>query len=87
MNLNVKNETDTLVSVVLGIAENFDPKPTVENCIDPKTKFHLLNNTYPKEDDCIKEIENFKNVLKRHNITITQVMNYLCTFSSFIVQR
>ena len=59
MNLNIKNETDTLVSVVLGIAENLGPKPTVENCIDPKTKFHILNNTYPEEDDCIKEIENF----------------------------
>ena len=53
MNLNVKNETDTLVSVVLGIADNLGPQPTVENCIDPKTKFHILNNTYPKEDDSV----------------------------------
>ena len=75
MNLNIKNETDTLVSVILGIAENLGPKPTVENCIDPKTKFHILNNTYPKEDDCIKEIENFKNVLKKHNINVLRPNN------------
>ena len=51
MGLNISNETDNLVSVILGIADEMGKKPDIDECIDPKTKYHIINNTYPKEED------------------------------------
>ena len=45
MGLNIKNETGKLVTVVLGIAEDMGKPPSIEECIDPKTKENLINNT------------------------------------------
>ena len=75
MNLNIKNETDTLVSVILGIANDLGEIPALDKCIDPKTKFHIINNSYPKEKNCIKEINNFKNVLKKYNVNVLRPEN------------
>ena len=75
MNLNIKNETDTLVSVVLGIANDLGEIPTLDKCIDPKTKYHIINNSYPKEKNCIKETDNFRNVLRKHNVNVLRPKN------------
>ena len=37
MSLNINNETDKLVSVILGIGEDMGDTPTLDECIDPKT--------------------------------------------------
>ena len=63
MGLNISNETNDLVSVILGIADEMGKKPSAEDCIDPKTKYHIINNSYPKEEDCKIEIENFNKIL------------------------
>lgn len=70
MGLNIKNETGSLVSVVLGIAEEMGDKPSIDDCIDPKTKENILNNTYPKEADCINEIENFNKILLKNGVEV-----------------
>lgn len=75
MGLNIKNETGKLVTVVLGIAEDMGKPPSIEDCIDPKTKENLINNTYPKEEDCIHEIENFNNILLRNGVEVLRPNN------------
>ena len=70
MNLNINNETDTLVSVILGIANQLGPKPNIEDCIDPKTRESIINNQYPEEIKCINQIEAFEKVLKKYNIKV-----------------
>ena len=54
LNLNVVNETSKLKAVVLGTAVSLGPAPKLEDCIDPKSREHVLNNTYPVEEDLIQ---------------------------------
>ena len=70
MGLNISNETDNLVSVILGIADEMGKKPTIEDCIDPKTKSHIINNSYPKQEDCKKEIESFNSILLKNKVEV-----------------
>lgn len=75
MSLNIINETDKLVSVILGIGNDMGKIPTVDECIDPKTKLNLLNNTYPLESDCINEIKSFSAILKKYNVEVLRPNN------------
>ena len=75
MNLNIINETDKLLSVILGIGEDMGEIPSADECIDPKTKFNLLNNTYPNESDCINEIKSFSNILKKYDVEVLRPNN------------
>lgn len=70
MNLNIKNETATLNSVILGIAKQNGPTPQPEDCYDPKSKAHVLAGTYPLETDMLKEVEAFSKVLQKYNIKL-----------------
>jgi len=70
MKIEVTNETSKLKTVVLGIAFNNGKTPTVAQCYDPKSKEHVLANTYPLEKDMIKELEAFEQVLKKYNVTV-----------------
>ena len=75
MSLNIINETDKLVSVILGIGSDMGKIPKVDECIDPKTKLNLLNNTYPLESDCINEIKSFSEILKKYNVEVLRPNN------------
>ena len=75
MSLNIINETDKLVSVIVGIGNDMGKIPTVDECIDPKTKLNLLNNTYPLESDCINEIKSFSEILKKYNVEVLRPNN------------
>ena len=75
MNLNINNETNTLVSVVLGIANDMGAKPSIENCIDPKTRESIINNSYPEEIKCINQIETFAKILKKYNVKVFRPEN------------
>ena len=68
MNLNVNNETNKLVSVVLGIANDIGDKPNISNCIDPKTRDSIIKNNYPNEKECIDEIEEFAKILLKYEV-------------------
>ena len=70
MELNVNNETSKLLSVVLGIAKSTGPVPKIEECYDPKSRQHILNETYPKEIDMLLEMESFATVLMKHNVKV-----------------
>ena len=70
MSLNIKNETDQLVSVILGVADDMVQKQSLEDCIDPKTRENILNNTFPTQESCIDEIEKFCEVLTKYDVEV-----------------
>ena len=70
LNLNVKNESNRLKAVVLGTAKSNGPTPTVEEAYDPKSLEHIKAGTYPVEKDMVAEMEAFKAVFDKYNVTV-----------------
>ncbi|APG61194.1 dimethylarginine dimethylaminohydrolase family protein [Christiangramia salexigens] len=70
MKLHINNETSRLRAVVLGTAKSIGPIPTLEEAYDPKSKEHILANTYPKEEDMVEEMEAVAEVLKKYDVTV-----------------
>ena len=68
--LNINNETDSLKSVLLGIAASNGPVPTPEECYDPKSLMHIKSGTYPTQDNMIFEMKELEYVLKLHNVKV-----------------
>jgi N-dimethylarginine dimethylaminohydrolase len=67
---NIKDEIAPLKSVILGRADSIGPQPTPEKCYDPKSLENVLKGTYPKEEDMVKEMEAFKEVLEKHGVEV-----------------
>lgn len=70
LELNIKNETSRLRSVILGIANNNGPVPKVEECYDPKSIQNVLAGTYPKEEDMILELDAVAKVFEKYNVQV-----------------
>lgn len=70
INISVRNETSTLRAVVLGTAERFGGVPSLEEAYDPKSKEHIRNGTYPKEENLIKEMSGFAEVLEKYAVDV-----------------
>lgn len=70
MKLNIKNETGTLKSVVLGQPNSLGLVPTLEQSYDAKSYHSVQNNIYPVEQDVISEMNAFEEVLKKHNVEV-----------------
>ena len=70
LELNVNNETSKLLAVVLGTAKSNGPAPMLEECYDPKSRENVLANTYPIEIDMVKELNEFEDVLVKHNVKV-----------------
>ena len=93
LNLNVNNETSKLKAVVLGTALSLGPTPKLEDCYDPKSREHVLNNTYPIEEDLTQEMQEFYDILKKYNVTIyrpEKIENYNQIFSrdiAFVIEN
>ncbi|PKB17410.1 dimethylarginine dimethylaminohydrolase family protein [Flavobacterium sp. 5] len=70
LELNIKNETSRLRTVVLGSAINNGPTPKIGEAYDPKSLEHILANTYPIEADMVIEMEAFNSVFKKYGVTV-----------------
>lgn len=84
LSLNITNETSKLKAVVLGIANSNGPTPTAQEAYDPKSLEHILAGTYPVEEDMIKEMDAFCNVLKKYDVQVFRpdvIENYNQIFS------
>lgn len=68
--LNIQNETATLKAVVLGIANSNGPVPKLSETYDPKSAQHIINGTYPIEEDMIKEMDAVEKVLLKYGVTV-----------------
>ena len=73
--INVSDEIGQIKTVVLGIANDFGGVPSFEECYDPKSKEHVLNNTFPDEKDCILELNEFLDVLLKYEIEVLRPNN------------
>ena len=47
----VRNEFSQLQDVVLGISNDFGGCPNLKDAYDPKSKEHIMSNTFPREKD------------------------------------
>lgn len=70
LQLSINNEISTLRAVILGTAESNGSVPKVEDCYDPKSIEHVLNGTYPKEEDMICEMEAVASVFKKYDVKV-----------------
>lgn len=70
INILVKDETAPLKSVVLGTGKSFGGVPDIEEAYDPKSREHILDGTFPVEEDIIKEMEAVANVLDKHGVKV-----------------
>ncbi|MBT8324037.1 MAG: amidinotransferase [Winogradskyella sp.] len=92
MKLNIQNETSRLREVILGIAKDNGPVPLLEDAYDPKSREHILNGTYPKEEDMVAELEAFNAVLKKYDVKVHRpkvLKNYNQIFArdiSFVIE-
>lgn len=68
--LFINNETDRLISVVLGTAASSGKAPRIDEAYDPKSIEHLKAGTYPKVVDMVNEMEAFNRVLQKHNVQV-----------------
>ncbi len=66
----IRDEIAPLESVILGRADKNGKPPSPNKCYDPKSLKHVLNGTYPKEEDMIAEMEAFKNVLEKYDVKV-----------------
>ncbi|SKB78831.1 N-Dimethylarginine dimethylaminohydrolase [Salegentibacter holothuriorum] len=68
--LNIKNETSRLKAVVLGIAKNNGPEPSLEETYDPKSAEFIRMGSYPQEGDMVEEMEAVAKVLEKYNVQV-----------------
>ena len=47
MNFSVIDETSSLISLIIGIANNLGPKPELKDLYDPKSIENLKSGNYP----------------------------------------
>ena len=92
LKININNETSELVSVILGSANSNGPTPSIKDCYDPKSIEHILNGTYPIEQDMINELKSFENILIKYGVKVyrpNQINNYNQIFTrdiSFVIE-
>jgi len=92
LKININNETSELVSVILGSANSNGPTPSIKDCYDPKSIEHILNGTYPVEQDMINELKSFENILVKYGVEVyrpNQINNYNQIFTrdiSFVIE-
>ena len=75
ININIENEYSKLKTVILGIADDLGVPPKESNAYDPRSLYHIKNNSYPIEDDLLRELDNFYNKLLKHNVDVIRPSN------------
>ncbi|MBV6644968.1 MAG: amidinotransferase [Cyclobacteriaceae bacterium] len=68
--IKVLDEFAPLEAVVLGTAKSFGGTPSIEEAYDPKTKEHILTNTFPEEGDLVIELDGVARVLEKYGVKV-----------------
>ncbi len=66
----VIDEISPLRAVILGRADSPGPVPEPEDCYDPKSLENVLKGTYPREEDMVREMESFREVLEKYGVRV-----------------
>lgn len=69
-NLNVKDETSTLKSVIVGLGTNPGPVPTLDEAYDAKSYSTLIAGTYPTDEALEREVEGLAKALKEAGVEV-----------------
>lgn len=75
MQIQIKNETDQLRTVVLGIAKDLGNKPLLNEVFDAKSYESVQEDIYPDEADLIEEMAQFESVLLKHGVEVWRPEN------------
>ena len=70
LHLHVSNETSRLRAVILGVANENGPIPSLDEAYDPKSIEHILAGTYPKEEAMILEMEALDAVFEKYEVQV-----------------
>lgn len=68
--LRIENETDQLEAVLLGTAKSPGPVPSLDQAYDPKSKHFIQIGEYPTEEDMVREMSAFKEVLDKYGVEV-----------------
>ena len=71
----VNNEFSKIQKVVLGIGDDFGGCPLLSDAYDPKSKEHILHQTFPKEFDIKIELNQFLEIFKKYNVDVLRPKN------------
>ena len=75
LKLRAVNEWDALRTVVVGTAQTMGGIPSVEESYDPKSKEHILAGTFPREEDCARELQGLVRLLEAHDVQVLRPHN------------
>ena len=75
ININIENEYSRIKTVLLGIANNIGNPPSQFDTYDPRSLYHVKNNSYPSEIDLVKNVDSFYNKLLKHNVDVIRPEN------------
>ena len=70
MELHVTSETGRLRAVVLGLPTSPGPTPALEETFDSKSYESVLHGVYPKEEDMIREMGAFEEILRKYDVDV-----------------
>ena len=71
----VRDEFSQLQDVVLGISNDFGGCPNLKDAYDPKSKEHIMRNTFPREKDIQMELDGFLSVLEKYHVNVLRPNN------------
>lgn len=73
--VNIKNEIGRLRTLVLGIPDDFGGTPTLEEVYDPNSREHVLNGTFPIQEDVTEQMQQLEDVLLKYDVQILRPEN------------
>lgn len=82
--IKILDETAPLEAVILGTAESLGGVPRMEDVYDPKSRKHILEGTFPKEEDLVNELTAVDKILVRYGVKVYRpflISNYNQIFS------
>lgn len=72
---SIKNETARLRKVVLGLAEDFGGVPALSDAYDPKSKEHILDGTFPTQENVSIQMNNLKKAVEKYGVEVLHPTN------------
>jgi len=73
--IKIHDETAPLEAVILGIAIDMGGVPDVDHTYDPKSREHVLDGTFTKEEDAIREMRAFADVFEKYGVDVYRPQN------------
>ena len=73
--IKIENEYSQIKTVILGIANDIGDPPSIFDAYDPRSLYHVKNNSYPNETDLVKNVDSFYNKLLKHNVNVIRPEN------------